>query len=108
MKNRKTFMQQTNAYAIGSAVASTIYAAVAQPQSETIETWVQFCLKAGDEAFAAVLENPPTVTTKSSGDPGMLTLLRIGDQLSRDDHARYGAKITTDAKAYEQKRGVVT
>jgi hypothetical protein len=102
------FMRRIHASAIGEGMVSAILAATEKPQSETIETWVQFCLKAGDEAHTAVLENPPTITIKGTGDPGMLTLLRIGDQLSREDNARYGGAITTSAREYESGRAVVT
>jgi len=101
-------MRRIHASAIGEGMVSAILAATEKPQSETIETWVQFCLKAGDEAHTAVLENPPTITIKGTGDPGMLTLLRIGDQLSREDNARYGGAITTSAREYESGRAVVT
>jgi hypothetical protein len=61
---------------------------------------VQFCIKAAEEAHAEVLENPPTVTITSSSDPRMIGLLKLGDLMSIEDNAKYGATVTNNAEHY--------
>lgn len=93
-------MQGTNARAVGVALVSTIHAAVVADRGESIAGWVQFCLRAGDEAYTSVMEDPPIITTKTSQDPAMLGLLRMGDAFNEDDHERYGAPIESNSALY--------
>ena len=99
----RRFMRGANGFAVGSAIARTIHAAAEHAERETIESWVSFCANAADEARAAVLENPPQVVVSRNNDPNRELLLRMGDALSREDHARYGAAITDNAGEYSRQ-----
>ncbi|HEY0339903.1 MAG TPA: hypothetical protein VGC34_03780, partial [Steroidobacteraceae bacterium] len=98
---RRRFMRGVQSFAVGSAIARTIHA-VAEGTAETTESWVQFCIKAGDEAYAEVMENPPTVTIESVNDPHLVALLNLGDGMSREDNAKYGTPITNASREYQQ------
>ena len=97
---RNSFMRTTHASAVSAGIAHTIQAAIDDSIRETTESWVQFCVKAADEAYATIMEHPPTIISKSKADPLMLGLLRMGDVMSREDNAKYGATITDNAGDY--------
>lgn len=104
--NKSIWGVHADAVCIG--VAATIRAAAAtfKGSGETIENWVQFCIKAADEAHAEVLENPPTVTIASTHDPLMEGLLKMGDLMSEEDHAKHGATITHNAEEYAESGSI--
>ena len=97
---RNSFMRTTHASAVSAGIAHTIQAAIDDSIRETTESWVQFCVKAADEAYATIMEHPPKIISKSKADPLMLGLLRMGDVMSHEDHAKYGAEITHNADDY--------
>ena len=101
----RRFMQGVHGFAVGAAIARTIRATAEEATGESIESWVQFCLKAADEARVTAMENPPTVITTDSERKSMRMLLQMGDDLSREDHAKYGAKVTNNAERYDQGLG---
>jgi len=95
-------MRGVHGFAVGSAIARTIRATAEVASGESIESWVQFCLKAADEARATAMENPPTVITTDTERQSMRMLLQLGDDMSREDNAKYGAEVTNNAGAYDR------
>lgn len=104
MKER--FMRSVHASAVSTGIAHSIQAAIDNSIRETTESWVEFCIKAADEAYATIMEHPPTIITKSTGDPRMLALLQLGDRMSSEDNQKYGARITNNAEEYAQGKGM--
>ena len=55
------------AAAVGVGIAASIQATAARPDAESEDAWIFFCGTAADEAYAAVLRDPPPAPARARG-----------------------------------------
>jgi hypothetical protein len=67
MSAQPLFLVRVHANAVGAGIGIAINAMQKAKVKDTAESWVQFCIKAAAEAYAAVIEDPPEAPLGSVG-----------------------------------------
>ena len=71
---RPAHYKGVHASSVGTGIANAIFAVGTDPNSP--ESWVRFCVRAAEEAYEAVIENPPIYVSDRMPGPGESMLER--------------------------------
>jgi len=69
---RAAHFKGVHASGVGTGIANAIFAVGTDPNSP--ESWVRFCVRAAEEAYEAVIENPPVYVSEHVPNPVELML----------------------------------
>ncbi len=73
------FLASVHGNAVGAGVGLAIHVLQKSAVPESPEAWVHFCVTAAEEAYAAVMDDPPEISVKSYGPAA-----RLIEQLERE------------------------